>query len=191
MRHRGSSQLRVGAISLSLALAIVVGTCGQSASPGPSTTSAPTTTTSVCPPESAQFDFWVGDWDLAVTDPLGKGVATQHVTKEACVVTEHYRGYFRGKSADEATSTNRWNPDLRAWQQRYVDAIGTGWYTGTFADGTMTLHAGTEGGARANTNRVLWTNITASGFDWIWERTLDGGASWTQELARIRYTRKG
>ncbi len=197
MHQRGSPALR-GAISI--ALAILVSACEPSAAPAPTTPSAPTTstpttsvqtTTTTCPAESAQFDFWVGDWDLAVTDPLGTGVATQHVTKEACVVMEHYKGYFRGKSAYEATSSNRWNPDLRAWQQRYVDASGTGWYTGTFADGTMTLYAGTEGGARANTNRVLWTNITPSGFDWIWQRTLDGGASWSQELSRIRYTRKG
>jgi len=63
-------------------------------------------------------------------------------------------------------------------------------HTGTFVDGTMIMYAGTEGGGRANTNRVLWTNISQDGFDWIWQRTRDGGTTWSKELSRICYTRK-
>ncbi|HEV8671443.1 MAG TPA: hypothetical protein VGS01_12000 [Candidatus Limnocylindria bacterium] len=71
-----------------------------------------------------------------------------------------------------------------------MDASGTYWYIGTYADGTMTMYAGTEGGARANTHRVLWTNIGRDGFDWIWQRTRDAGATWSEELSRIRDTRR-
>lgn len=181
---------------LAVALAVLGVACAPSTTPAASTAPAASTTAAAapspsgCPAESTQFDFWVGDWDLAVTDPLGTGTATEHVTKADCVVSESYSGYFRGKAAYSATSTNRWRADLRAWQQRYVDASGTFFYTGTFADGTMTLYASSEGGARANTNRVLWTNVTANGFDWIWQRTRDSGATWSEELARIRYTRR-
>jgi hypothetical protein len=175
--------------ALASALAIVMCACGPAAVPAPSA-SAPVANANGCATESAQFDFWVGEWDLAVTDLRGSGVATESVTKQDCVVSEHFKGYFLGKPAYEATSTNSWNAALRVWQQRYVDPSGVYWYAGTFADGTMTLYAGTQGGARANTNRVLWTNISPSGLDWIWQRTTDDGVTWSVEQGRIRYTRR-
>ena len=184
--------------TLAVAVFVLASCAGPAGSPALPTSSAPASASrravavpEECPPETAQFEFWVGEWDLAVTDPLGTGQASESVTKDRCAISEHYRGYFRGNKSYEATSENRWVTELRAWQQRYTDSTGTFFYTGAFADGTMTLYASNEQGQRTRPNRVLWTNVTPRSLDWVWQRSSDGGTTWPEELARIRYTRKG
>jgi len=72
--------------------------------------------------EFRQFDFWLGDWDVAST---ASGVArgTSHISREigGCVIWENWTssgsGYF-GKSY------NTYNVSLQRWEQYWVDNQG-------------------------------------------------------------------
>jgi len=86
--------------------------------------------------EFRQFDFWVGDWDVA---PAAGGVqqGTSHVAKEmgGCVIWENWTsagGPYFGKSY------NTWNVSLKRWEQYWVDnAAGVIFFHGGLKDGVM------------------------------------------------------
>ena len=87
-------------------------------------------------PEFAQFDFWVGDWNVA-SAANGTHRGTSHVSKEmgGCVVWENWTSagspYF-GKSY------NTWNVNLKRWEQYWVDnSAGVMFFHGGLKDGAM------------------------------------------------------
>ncbi|HEY2471822.1 MAG TPA: hypothetical protein VGI45_28810 [Terracidiphilus sp.] len=87
-------------------------------------------------PEFKQFDFWLGDWDVAsASDGVHRG--SSHIAKEmgGCVVWENWSSagspYF-GKSY------NTWNVNLKRWEQYWVDnSAGTIFFHGELKDGVM------------------------------------------------------
>src|SRR5579871_2510251 len=97
---------------LSILVAVLPLTSLQAAPPAP----APCTT-----PEYTQFDFWLGDWN--VTDPAGKPVGHNRVTKEygGCVLQEHWGG----TGGSLGSSFNIYDPVRQVWHQTWVDNIGT------------------------------------------------------------------
>jgi hypothetical protein len=69
-----------------------------------------------------QFDFWIGDWDVAQAGD-GVHVGTSHISEEmnGCVVWENWTttgGPYFGKSY------NTWNSNLNRWEQYWVDSSG-------------------------------------------------------------------
>ena len=87
-------------------------------------------------PEFAQFDFWLGDWDVTST---AKGIArgASHISKEmgGCVVWENWTSagspYF-GKSY------NTYNVNLKRWEQYWVDNFaGVMFFHGNLKDSVM------------------------------------------------------
>jgi hypothetical protein len=85
--------------------------------------------------EFKQFDFWVGDWD--VSSAAGVHAGSSHISKEmgGCVVWENWTSagspYF-GKSY------NTWNPNLKRWEQYWVDtSAGVMFFHGGLKDGVM------------------------------------------------------
>jgi hypothetical protein len=83
-----------------------------------------------------QFDFWIGDWDVAsAADGVHRGAS--HISKEmsGCVVWENWTSagspYF-GKSY------NTWNPNLKRWEQYWVDtSAGVMFFHGELKDKVM------------------------------------------------------
>ena len=86
--------------------------------------------------EFKQFDFWLGDWNVASTaDGTHRG--SSHISKEmgGCVVWENWASagspYF-GKSY------NTWNPNLKRWEQYWVDtSAGVMFFHGELKDNIM------------------------------------------------------
>ena len=72
--------------------------------------------------EFKQFDFWLGDWDVAsAADGAHQG--SSHISKEmsGCVIWENWTsagGAYFGKSY------NTWNSNLNRWEQYWVDSSG-------------------------------------------------------------------
>jgi len=86
--------------------------------------------------EFRQFDFWIGDWDVAsAADGTHQG--SSHVAKEmdGCVIWENWTsagGPYFGKSY------NTWNVNLKRWEQYWVDnAAGVIFFHGGIKDGVM------------------------------------------------------
>ena len=72
-------------------------------------------------PESHQFDFWVGEW--TVIGKAGQQAGTSSVQKilSDCVVFENWTDAQGGSGK----SLNSWNPQLKRWQQFWVDQYGS------------------------------------------------------------------
>ena len=102
-----------------------------------------------------------------------------------CVVVERFA------SPDlEGMSVSTFDAEAGAWKQTWVDNQG-GYldFVGGYENGRMVLsRVALEGGKRVH-QRMVWTNVTPDAFDWSWERSEDGGATW-KVVWPIHYTRR-
>jgi hypothetical protein len=168
-------------------LSVLPGEPGGAAPPSPA---PPPRTCSA--PEHRQFDFWLGDWD--VLDPAGAAAGTNLVTAEldGCMLQEHWRS-ADGKQM--GTSLNHFDPASATWSQTWVDnTAGFLVLTGAFRDGRMVLTGdkAMPGGGRV-TNRISWERTGASGVHvrQLWERSADGGKTWTVVFDGTYVRKKG
>lgn len=133
----------------------------------------------------AGFDFWLGEW--ACTWEGGNG--TNRVTKilDGRVIQEEFDG--RPGLSLQGRSLSIFDESVGQWRQTWVDNEG-GYLdlAGDFTDGEMRLFTQRTVQGRALHLRMIFTNITADGFDWRWESSPDG-TEWQTRWA-IRYTRR-
>jgi TPR repeat protein len=128
-------------------------------------------------PESREFDFWVGEWD--VFDPTGQKVGSSSVQRIVgdCVIFENWTDAFGGSGK----SFNYRNGKTGAWQQTWVDDKGTvTQFLGAFKDGRMHLQGDSVkyDGTKA-TNRMTFFNLGPDKVRQLGEGTADGGKTWT------------
>jgi tetratricopeptide (TPR) repeat protein len=73
--------------------------------------------------ESRQFDFWVGDWQV-VSSAEHTLVGKSHIERTIgeCVIWENWTSL--GESGYTGKSYNVYNPDLKRWEQFWVDNQG-------------------------------------------------------------------
>jgi hypothetical protein len=86
-------------------------------------------------PRYAEFDFWLGHWDVFVD---GKKAGTNTITREegGCLVLEKWTDVAGGTGQ----SYNFFNPDTEQWRQVWVSRNITIDYTGGLTDdGSMEL----------------------------------------------------
>ena len=128
-------------------------------------------------PESSQFDFWVGAWELTWND-TSKG--TNSITKimDGCTLHENF---FDPVLNYKGESWSVYNPIKGMWQQTWVDNSGA--YialTGKFENGEMTLSTQPQklADGKEQIARMVFYKITPKTFDWRWESTTDNGATW-------------
>ena len=152
---------------------------------------------SPCSAEDAStLDFWVGEWDLTwpggqAGTPEGEtGRGTNTITKEhgGCVVHER----FDSEAGFTGESVSVYNARAGEWRQTWVDNQG-GYllFTGSPSDEAMELRTASVTTPQGQTavSRMTWRNVTADALDWHWQRSTDGGATWT-DVWVIRYTRR-
>ena len=100
-------------------------------------------------PESAQFDFWLGDW--TVTNPRGQVVGHNQVTHdlEGCVLRESWTDSY----GNRGTSVNFYDPASAMWHQVWTSDNGTiTHYEGRLSGGAMRFRAGGFGDADGKTH---------------------------------------
>jgi hypothetical protein len=142
-------------------------------------------------PEFRQFDFWIGDWDVASTrDGIARG--TSHISREmdGCVIWESWTskgsGYF-GKSY------NTYNMNLRQWEQYWVDnEAGVMFFHGELKDGVMdywTDDVPQTDGTKLR-RHLQFFNLSADKVRQFSQGSTDGGKNWKVEYD-LTYTRHG
>lgn len=139
------------------------------------------------PVVSKDLDFWVGDWTVTDTTPKAKNpVGTNSISRiyGGKVVHENFKmGTFEGQS------WSVYNPKTKQWNQTWVDNSG----------GYIAMHSLKVKGnlaiqtlpskAKPNAfNRMVFSNVKADSFTWVWEATQDGGKTW-QLSWRLQYKR--
>lgn len=138
---------------------------------------------------STQFDFWLGEWTAIWADSEGNEVqGTNSITRvlNGCVVHESFKAPTLGF---EGWSVSVYDSASGSWKQTWVDNSG-GYldFTGSLVDGKMDFRRQAVKNGTSFLQRMLWHNIQDDNFDWNWERSDDGGTTWTP-LWQIHYTR--
>jgi hypothetical protein len=127
-------------------------------------------------PEYAQFDFWLGDWD--VSNPAGKVGGHNHITKEygGCVLQEHWNG----SGGSVGSSFNIYDPVRKVWHQTWVDNGGTLLeIEGGLKDGSMVMTGEQlQPDGKTVLHRITWTP-KAGKVRQFWETSADDGKTWT------------
>jgi hypothetical protein len=126
------------------------------------------------------FDFWVGEWNVYKfgTDTL-VGHSQIQLILDSMAIQEFYRS---SQSKFEGTSLNKFNPNLKRWEQYWVDNSGLSLHiVGGLKDGTMIMEN--------KANRISWKKLPKSRVRQIWEVSQDEGKSW-QKVFDGEYRRK-
>jgi len=132
------------------------------------------------------LDFWVGDWGCTWDGGEGRN----RVTKElgGRVVVERF----------ESLAPERWSgmslsafDERHGWRQTWADSTGNYWAFRGSADTEGLSFSVTEvEDGREVHKRMVFSGIEADTFDWRWERSEDGCATWVT-LWTIDYRRAG
>jgi hypothetical protein len=128
-----------------------------------------------------EFDFWIGEWDVAWGDG-NTGTSSVYCDFDDRVIVESFDG--RPSSTIQGMSLSTYDEDAGVWRQCWVDSRGR--FTvvaGGFDGEAMDLR--TEG---EPLKRARWRDITGDAFTWTLEESSDRGRSW-ELVWELRYTR--
>lgn len=172
-------------------LGIAAGATGAGGQEGGATAPGPLQGPPCPAPEMQQFQFWVGEWDVRWEQDGQKASGTNRIRTilGGCVLHEDFQG--GGSEPLNGWSVSTYDRLARKWKQTWVDNSGAYLdFTGEFRDGKMILGREATGADGKNfLQRMVWYNITGKAFDWNWERSTDGGKTWTL-VWKIAYTRR-
>lgn len=140
-------------------------------------------------PEARQFDFWVGEWDLAYVEDGRAATSRSRITKilGGCALLEEFSGPPGTRL--EGRSLTTFDRVSRRWKQTWVDNTASYLdFTGGWADGRMVLtrEARITGGRFLQ--RMVYRDIHPDSLKWLWQRSDDEGHTWTT-LWEIDYKR--
>ena len=164
--------------------AVVFAALGSLAAPQRAQEGSPCTSA-----EHRQFDFWIGDWDVA--DAEGKPAGRNRIESilDGCALMESWEG----TSGSTGRSLNMFDArgDSR-WHQTWVDGDGgrLDLVGGLDAEGRMVLSGerpGREGGVVRH--RITWTPLPDGTVRQHWQASRDDGATW-DDLFDGRYVRR-
>ena len=131
-------------------------------------------------PESRQFDFWIGDWEVHDNTQNQVVVGSSHVERilNQCVIFENWTGAFGGSGK----SLNAWNAELGCWQQNWMDDTGgvTNFTDGHW-DGTKLVFVADKKDAQGNAvkNRLSFFALGPDQVRQFSEQSRDNGVTWT------------
>ena len=138
-------------------------------------------------PETRQFDFWLGDWDVTWGENE-RGSNHVEAIMDGHVILENFDGSpslpLRGMSL------SAYNAKINKWQQTWVDNEGSYWsFSGDYKEDRMILTTeDLEQGKRIDL-RMIFYNIKPDEFDWRWEKSLDTGKTWSLKW-QLHYQRR-
>jgi hypothetical protein len=127
-------------------------------------------------PESRQFDFWIGDWD--VFTPNGKLAGTNRIEAVyGCTLHESWKS-----ASVQGQSLNAFDVDRGVWHQTWIDSTGSLLVIeGSFRGGAMTMSDATLPGKKdVNAiNEISWTPRADGSVRQHWRVSADGGKTWS------------
>lgn len=138
-----------------------------------------------------EFDFWVGSWTISYQNAEGKTVrGTNSIIKilDGKVLQENFEDPSTGF---KGTSISVYNPLTKTWKQAWADNQGGYFdFIGNIENGNRIFqtHPKKEGD-KVIISRMVFKDIKTDSFVWDWEKTEDGGKTWTLQW-RPNYERQ-
>jgi hypothetical protein len=124
------------------------------------------------------LDFWLGDWVVSWVDG-GHGTNTIRRILDGRAIEESFDGADADGTLLGRSLSVRDAADGR-WRQTWVDSNGS--YldlVGVDVDGRISFQRDATVGGVAVVQRMVWLDVTPDAFRWQWQRSKDGGATWT------------
>lgn len=157
------------------------------------------------PREASQLDLLIGQWELLVR-PQAAGLAQRiHGVPRITGTWKAWRAFDGFGVEDELRMVDgSGNPVSLAHTLRFYDAGARAWkfvtldvYRGRVTEATARWETGqvqasgrgTDAEGRAYETRTRFYDITADGFRWQQDRSLDGGRTWDEAVLRIEARR--
>jgi len=134
-------------------------------------------------PESHQFDFWVGKWEVH-PNGANKIIAHSLIEKKysGCAIRENWMPLGKEVSGGGG-SLSLYDAGLKKWRQAWVDSSGTRVdLDGGFADGVMSITGNWAGFAGPGKDALVRMNyqLQPDGQVRQWaQSSTDGGKTWT------------
>ncbi|WP_111683454.1 hypothetical protein [Winogradskyella tangerina] len=127
-----------------------------------------------CSETHAEFDFWVGTWE--VTNPNGTKAGENVIEKvqDNCILQENWTSATPGYTG---TSNNFYNYKAKQWEQIWVDNQGQSLHLkGNKVGNQMILRTDDETNAEGKTfyHRVTWTDNEDGTVRQLWETITEG-----------------
>jgi hypothetical protein len=138
--------------------------------------------------DGTELDFWLGEWDATWGD-AGRG--TNRLTRilGGRVVREEFCGGVPNGRL-EGLSVSVYDPDRRSWRQTWVDDQGSYLdFVGDRVDGCFSFARRAPEDGPNVLQRMVFRDVRPDAFRWTWERSDDGGATWSIGW-EIAYTRR-
>lgn len=132
-----------------------------------------TNTCACCSEKHAEFDFWIGTWD--VTNANGAKAGTNIIKKvqDKCVLQENWTSASPGYTG---TSNNFYNLKTKQWEQLWVDNKGTHLkLKGNKIGNQMIMRTDDEINKDGKTfyHRITWTANKDGSVRQLWETITD------------------
>jgi hypothetical protein len=124
----------------------------------------------------ADFDFWVGEWDVSVPDGRRAGTNSIEKAEQGCLLVERWTGARGGTG----TSMNYYDPAKSRWQQLWVSSNGVVIeIEGGLRDGSMVLAGAlTSADGTSQPFRGTWTPSADGSVRQHFEISADDGRTW-------------
>jgi hypothetical protein len=131
-------------------------------------------------PETKQFDFWVGKWDVYAKSKPDQKVATSLIEKlyHGCGIRENWMPL----NDSPGGSMNAYSPEKKEWRQFWADSNGgSAEFRGGWNGKSMIL-TGTwpQPGHPTQITRMTYTPLTDGGVEQIGITSDDTGKTWQQ-----------
>tara|TARA_R110002073_G_scaffold72730_2_gene178162 strand:- start:5474 stop:5968 length:495 start_codon:yes stop_codon:yes gene_type:complete len=133
--------------------------------------------------EYSTLDFWVGSWEVSWKG--GKG--TNHISKShgGCVINEKF-----DSPGLKGMSISMYNKAGGEWRQTWMDDQGSYFDFHGRQDGADYIFHSTPDPEKPEQQlRMVFTDIKADQLTWLWQKTSDGGETWTDQWM-IKYSRR-
>jgi len=127
-----------------------------------------------CTEKYAEFDFWIGTWNVTTSNgsPAGRNVIDKIQNK--CILRENWRSATVGYTG---TSNNFYNGQTKQWEQIWIDNQGQNLHLkGSRVGNQMILSSDELTNQKGETyrNRITWTHNKDGTVRQLWE-ILQGG----------------
>lgn len=140
-------------------------------------------------PENA-FDFWIGSWEISYKNAEGKTITgTNSITKilDGKVIQENFEDPSTGF---KGTSISVYNPREKVWRQAWADNQGGYFdFIGNLENRNRIFQTHPKkNGEKIIVSRMVFKDIKTDSFVWDWEKSEDGGETWTLQW-KLNYER--
>lgn len=139
-------------------------------------------------PGNRALDFWLGQWTISAPGGTPSATSTVALELDKCLVVERWDG-GRGHTGENLFG---YSADDQSWHGLFADNEGR---VHVFVDGKsstgLAQFSGPSRGPNGETilNRVTIRRIDANNVEQVWEKSSDGGKTWSTAF-RGEYTRK-